>query len=278
MQKYVIASNNEHKVKEFQNMLKPFGIKVVPYKDVIKEEFEIEETGKTFEENAKIKAEAICEKTGLPTFADDSGFCVKDLNSFPGLYSARFAEEVGGYDKAFDEIKSRLNGKISEAKFVCVIAFASKGEKTLTFEGSCYGFTVFPARGENGFGYDSIFVPNSYGITFAEMESDEKNAISHRAMASAKFLKFIEELKKAQEKKSSVKSAGSVKASSKKVEEVVVSVVEIEDKIQEKVEEQVEVLSEEKKENIEDVFDIEVDEKFDAPEVPFSNVDIDEKN
>lgn len=278
MQKYVIASSNENKIKEFQNMLKPFGIKVVPYKDIIKEEFEIEETGKTFEENAKIKAEIICEKTGLPTFADDSGFCVKDLNSFPGVYSARFAEEVGGYDKAFDEIKSRLNGKISEAKFVCVIAFASKGEKTLTFDGSCYGFTVFPSRGENGFGYDSIFVPNSYGITFAEMESEEKNAISHRAIALTKFLKFIEELKKSQEKKSSVKSNSGLKSSKVKEEVVVDTVVEIEDKIQEKVEEQVELLSEEKKQNLEDVFDVEVDEKFDAPEVPFSNVDIDEKN
>lgn len=269
MQKFVIASANENKIKEFQEMLKPFSVKVVPYKTLIKDEnFEIEETGKTFEENAKLKAETICEKTGLPTFADDSGFCVKSLNDFPGLYSARFANEVGGYDKAFEEIKNRLNGKCSEAQFVCVIAFARKGEKTLTFKGICNGFTVFPPRGENGFGYDSIFVPNSYGLTFAEMTDEEKNSISHRFVATSKFLKFMEELKKEQENKKSVKEDAPVKKVAKKVVKEKVQVVE--DVIIAKADTQPEIVSD-------DVFQVEVDEKFDAPEVPFSSVD-DAKN
>ncbi len=266
MQKIVIASSNEHKVKEFQNILKPFGIKVVPYKSLIKEEFEIEETGKTFEENAIIKAETIAKKTGLPTFADDSGFCIKDLNSFPGVYSARYAQEVGGYDKAFEEIQLKLNGKVSEAKFVCVIAFAIDGEKTLTFDGSCYGFTIFPSRGENGFGYDSIFVPNSYGITFAEMSEDEKNSISHRAVATLKFVKFIEEWKKSLEKKTVSKSVEkTTKTKEKKV--ACVEKKEIVDSEKEVV-----------KQDVDNVFDVEVDEKFECNTIPFSSIDIDEKN
>ncbi len=235
-------------------MLKPLGIKVVPYKDVIKGQFEVEETGNTFAENAKIKAEAICEKTGLPTFADDSGFCVKDLAGFPGVRSARFAEEVGGYDNAFEDIKNRLNGKCSDAKFVCNIAFARKGEKTVQFEGVCYGFTVFPPRGENGFGYDAIFVPNSYGKTFAEMTDDEKNTISHRSIAVEKFVQFITELSKEEEKKAVVKPL-KTKASKIDVKMEEVSVVEVK--------------KEEKKVVDENSFNIEVDEKFIQPDVPF---------
>lgn len=254
MQKFIIASTNENKVREFQSMLKPLGIKVVPYKDVIKGQFEVEETGKTFADNAKIKAEAICEKTGLPTFADDSGFCVKDLAGFPGVRSARFAEEVGGYDNAFEDIKNRLNGKCSDAKFVCNIAFARKDEKTIQFEGVCYGFTVFPPRGENGFGYDAIFVPNSYGKTFAEMTDDEKNSVSHRSIAVEKFVQFITELSKENEKKSVVKplktKATNIDA---KMDEITV----------------VEVKKEEKKITDENSFVVEVDEKFVQPDVPF---------
>ena len=263
MQKFVIASNNENKIREFQTMLKPLGIKVVSYKDILKEEFEVEETGKTFADNSQLKAEAICEKTGLPTFADDSGFCIKELACFPGIRSARFAEEVGGYENAFEDIKNRLNGKCSEAKFVCDIAFARKGEKTIHFEGVCYGFTVFPPRGENGFGYDSIFVPNSYGKTFAEMTDEEKNSISHRGIAVQKFVEFITKLLKEEEKKATVKPL-KTKAS----------------KIDAKVEEIPLVVEVKKKEALvfdENTFSVEVDKKFDAPEVPFLS-EFNEKN
>ena len=206
IRKIVIASGNEHKVAEFQAIFKPMGIKVIPYKDVVKPDFVMpEETGTTFEENATIKAEAIAKEVGLPVFADDSGFCVNSLQDFPGIRSARFAEEVGGYPQAFAEIEKRLGGKYADAKFVCVIAFVNvskkseKSDKTKVFRGVCNGFVTFPARGENGFGYDPIFVPNSYGVTFAEMSEDEKNSISHRANASAMFVKYIEELKAEEE-------------------------------------------------------------------------------
>ena len=262
MKKIVIASNNEHKIQEFQSMLKSFDVKVVPYKDVVKGEFEIEESGSSFAENAKIKAEAICAKTGLPTFADDSGFCVKDLENFPGVKSARFAEEVGGYDKAFDEIKNRLSGRCSEASFVCNIAFANKGQKTVQFEGCCNGFTVFPARGENGFGYDAIFVPNSFGRTFAEMTEDEKNSVSHRAIAVEKFIKFMKEFLKAEDAKN---VAQPLKSKASKIEAAI---------------SEIPVAEPEKKEEInsdENSFDVEVDEKFDAPDVPFLSEDDEKK-
>ncbi len=249
-QKFVIATSNSHKVEEFQNILKPFDIKVVPYKDVLKEEIEIIENGKTFKDNAKIKAELIAEKTGLPVIADDSGFCIKNLDGFPGVISSRFADEIGSYDLAFEEIQKRLNNKISEAKFVCVIAFAVKGKKTEFFEGICNGFIIFPKRGENGFGYDSIFVPNSYGKTFAEMEIDEKNQISHRAFASSLFIKYLEKLKKDEEENK--KTPKQSKEKDEDIKEV---------KSKKKAQEKVEIKAEEKIVD-ENSFDIDVDLKF----------------
>ncbi len=261
MYKVVIASSNENKIKEFQEILKPFDIKVIPYQKLLKKDVEIEESGKTFSDNAKIKAEAICEMTGLPTFADDSGFCIKELDCFPGVFSARFAEEVGGYQNAFEEIRKRLNGKCSDAKFVSVIAFARKNEKTICFEGTCYGFTIFPPRGENGFGYDSIFVPNSFGRTFAEMTSEEKNLISHRAIATSKFLEFLEEWKNSLNKKRSEKSSVS------KTTNVKEETVAVEEKIL------TETIDTQKSD---DVFEIEVDEKFVSNIAPVSQLE-DEK-
>lgn len=208
MKKFVIASSNEHKIAEFKKMLSPFNIKVVPYKEILKDDFEIEETGTTFAENAKLKAETIAEKTKLPTFADDSGLCIKALNDEPGLFSARYAEDLGGYENAFEKLNERLNGKDSEAYFICTIALTIPNDTTHIFEGRCNGFIVFPARGKTGFGYDPIFVPNGMGRTFAEISEEEKNSISHRAFAMEKLVKFLEdeEKKKESELKSKPKS------------------------------------------------------------------------
>ena len=316
IRKIVIASGNEHKIVEFQSMFKPLGIKIVPYKDVVKTDFVMpEETGTTFEENAIIKAEAIAKESGLPVFADDSGFCVKSLNDFPGLRSARFAEEVGGYPQAFDEIEKRLGGKCADAQFVCVIAFVNvskKSEKigdTKIFRGECNGFITFPARGENGFGYDPIFVPNSYGVTFAEMSEDEKNAISHRAVASALFVKYIEDLKLEEEANKGKRAIDtallSEKDNTKAVDVEISSAIE-EDVSDKKKEEEivfdkesitndVESIDNFEKDSVPVVKDfqkkaeneksektgmaafLDVDEKFDAPDVPFSSDTYDER-
>lgn len=206
MEKIVIASGNENKVKEFASLLSDMKIKLVPYKKLCGD-FEIEENGKTFEENALIKARTVVEKTNLPVIADDSGFCIKALDNFPGLTTARFIEEQGGVDEAFKELYKRMQGKRDlTASFVCVIAFIDKDKKEHTFKGVCNGFMPNSPRGDNGFYYDRIFVPNGYGITFAEMEEQEKNSISHRGIATEKFIDFMkQEIENAKEKKASKK-------------------------------------------------------------------------
>lgn len=175
-----------------KKILSPLNIKVVSAKEVLKKEYEdIEETGTTFIENAKLKAETISQKTKLPTIADDSGFCIKALNNEPGLYSARYAEAQGGYDNTFNILEERLKDKDRDASFVCVIAFARPDKPTEIFEGICNGFVNFPKRGDNGFGYDPIFVPNGMGRTFAELSDDEKCEISHRGLALEKFIEYL---------------------------------------------------------------------------------------
>ena len=193
MEKIVIASGNENKIKEFENLLSGIKIKLVPYEKVC-DDFEIEENGKTFEDNALIKARAVAEKTDLPVFADDSGFCITALDNFPAVISARFITEQGGMDQEFCELYKRMQGKKDlSASFVCVIAYIDKDKKEHIFKGVCNGFIPSAPRGDNGFCYDRIFVPNGYGVTFAEMEESEKNSISHRGIAFEKFLNFLKE-------------------------------------------------------------------------------------
>lgn len=253
MQKFVIASANSHKIDEFRNILKPFGIKLVPYKEILGSDFEIEETGATFEENAKIKAELVAKKTKLPVISDDSGFSINILDGFPGLYSARFAEEMGGYENAMSELYSRMKdredkkNKDISASFTTVIAFVSKDGDINTFTGICNGYVSPSPRGVEGFGYDPMFIPNGYGATFAEMGSEEKNLISHRSVAISKFVEYLEKLKEQE-----LNTPKTVKATSKpKIEEVEV-----------KIKEEVEIL--EVVDNVvdENVFNIEVDRKF----------------
>ncbi len=267
MKKFVIASSNEHKIAEFKKMLSPFNIKVVSYKDILKDDFEIEETGKTFVENAKLKAETIANKTKLPTFADDSGLCITSLNGEPGLFSARYAKAEGGYENAFAKLEERLKSKDKDAYFICVIAFARPDNKTEIFEGRCNGFINFPARGQDGFGYDPIFVPNGMGRTFAELSEDEKNSISHRAFAMEKFASFLieEEKKKDAELKSKTKTS---KTSSSKTDAKQPSVVKEVIKETEPVKTKVKVVKEEVKKSSENPMEefIEVDAKLNSDE------------
>ena len=203
MQKYVIASNNEHKVKEFQNMLKPFGIKVVPYKDVIKEEFEIEETGKTFEENAKKKANEIAnflkargEKDYI-VMADDSGIEVDYLNGAPGIYSARYAGEHGNDAKNNEKLLHELEGIEEDrrgAKFICQLALINDSGKYLGIKGEVSGRIIEGLAGEGGFGYDPLFYYEPLNKTFGEISVEEKNEISHRAVALKELKQRIYEI------------------------------------------------------------------------------------
>lgn len=195
--KLLIATGNRHKFKEFEEMLKPYGIKAIPaYEYNIEEP---EETGNTFEENALIKAKYYSETLNMPALADDSGLCIEALGGAPGIYSARWAKKFGGYEKTFKEIQKILENKKTDnynAYFVCSIIIYDSSqkntdEKHLSFKGKVEGKLRFPPMGCNGFGYDSIFVPKKYNVSFGEMESEEKQRISHRANAVNKFIKWL---------------------------------------------------------------------------------------
>ncbi len=175
----VLASGNAHKIKEIAKMLTEY--QVVGYKDLGFNE-EIEENGKTFYENALIKAKTISDALGIPALADDSGICVEALNGAPGIYSARYAGD--GNDEHNNELLLKnLEGKEDRnAKFVCCMVYYYKG-KILTATGETCGKILFEPQGEKGFGYDPIF--HSYDIDkcFGISTEEEKNSVSHRFRA-----------------------------------------------------------------------------------------------
>lgn len=183
--KFVIATHNKGKIVEFKRILEPMGIEVV-----MAELSEVEETGTTFAENAFIKAEAACKETGLPAVADDSGLCVDFLDGAPGIYSARFAEpgkrRITLLEKLKDVPKEQRGAHFTSA--VCCVF--PNGDK-IEAEGKCYGTIAFESRGENGFGYDSIFEQD--GITFGELDEGEKDKRSHRGFAFKEFEKKLAE-------------------------------------------------------------------------------------
>jgi XTP/dITP diphosphohydrolase len=185
MQKIVVSSNNKNKIIEISDLLGD--VEVLSLSD-----FSLEsppETGSTFEENSLIKSKYVFEKTGLPSIADDSGFCVDCFGGFPGLYSARFAESVGAFEHAFKVINECINPLNKKIYFICCVSFVFKNiEKT--FVGRVDGNFVYPPIGNNGFGYDPVFMPLGYEHTFAEMQLIEKQKISHRKIAMENFLNF----------------------------------------------------------------------------------------
>jgi XTP/dITP diphosphohydrolase len=184
----VIASHNEGKVAEFAVLLAPFGVELrsaaelglpVP-----------EETGDSFRANAELKARAAAEKSGLPALADDSGLAVTALDGAPGIHSARW----GGPERDFQFAMSRVQealGKCDDrsAHFVAALSLCWPDGHCETVEGRVDGVLTWAARGAKGFGYDPMFIPAGYDLTFGEMEPDSKEAISHRAVAFAKLVK-----------------------------------------------------------------------------------------
>ena len=192
--KFVIATHNQGKIVEFRRMLEPMGIEVV-----MAELSEPEETGKTFGENAYIKAESACRETGLPAVADDSGLCVDYLDGAPGIYSARFAEP----GKLRLTVLEKLRGVPEEqrgAHFVSAVCCVFPSGDRIDAEGKCFGAIAQESRGENGFGYDSIFVQD--GRTFGEMSDQEKDARSHRGKAFEEFERKLKEYLEGLEKES----------------------------------------------------------------------------
>ncbi len=189
----VVASGNLHKIRELQEIFGDF-YSVVSMKAAGFSR-EIEETATTFAGNAIIKAEAVCEATGLPTLADDSGLEVEALDGEPGVYSARYAGEHGDDKANNDLLLRRMKGKTARgAAFRCALALKLPGREPLVAEGACPGVILEAERGNGGFGYDPLFLYEPLGKTFAELTEEEKNLVSHRARACEQMREIMKGL------------------------------------------------------------------------------------
>lgn len=187
----IFASHNKGKIAEIREILSPLGINVLSGEDL--ELPDVEETGKTFEENAYIKALAAAKKQNIPCFADDSGLCVDAMGGKPGVYTARYAPNRD-FDKGMDKLLTELDATNSEnraAHFSCVIVLAYPDGKYKSFEGRVDGCIAKHKSGNAGFGYDPIFIPTGFNRSFAEFNSEEKNKISHRGRALQKFIQYL---------------------------------------------------------------------------------------
>jgi XTP/dITP diphosphohydrolase len=186
----VIATHNPGKLHEIAALMQPYGVSVVGAGDLALPE--PEETGTTFEANAELKSLAAATTSGLPALADDSGLVVPTLDGAPGIYSARWAGPAKDFRVAMRRVEEEMKksgNPDKRAHFTCALALAAPVAETEIFEGRAYGAIDFPPRGQNGFGYDPIFVPEGHRFTFGEMEPAAKHAISHRARAFEKFVK-----------------------------------------------------------------------------------------
>ena len=182
----VIASHNPGKVEEITALLAPFAIDVVSAGAL--GIAEPEETGDSFEANAALKARAAAAASGLPAIADDSGLVVPALGGAPGIYSARWAGPAKDFRVAMQRVHRELGDQDRSARFVAVLALAWPDGDLELFRGEVAGKLVWPPRGERGFGYDPIFVPEGGVATFGEIEPARKHKISHRARAFAKLV------------------------------------------------------------------------------------------
>ena len=192
----VLASKNPHKLVEISKITEKFGFDLVLQSE-LGVDIDVEETGTTFEENSFLKAEAVMKATGLPALADDSGIAVDALNGEPGIYSARygFDESLNDYDRMMLLLKNteQVPDGQRQAQFVCVITMVTPEGRTIQARGEIHGELTREPRGENGFGYDPIFYYPPMGMTTAEMPSEEKNKVSHRANALKVFYEKLKE-------------------------------------------------------------------------------------
>jgi XTP/dITP diphosphohydrolase len=185
----VVASHNPGKVREIKALLGPHGIEPLGAGELGLPE--PEETGSSFIANAELKARAAADLSGHPALADDSGLWVNALNGDPGIYSARWAGPAKDFRVAMARIEKELRDRHAtdfSARFVCALSLALPHGEILSFEGEVDGSLTFPPRGEQGFGYDPIFIADGESETFGEMEPHKKHAMSHRARAFAKLL------------------------------------------------------------------------------------------
>lgn len=190
--KLVIASHNQGKVREFGALLADYGLELVSAGDL--DLPEPEETGTTFVMNAELKARAAADLSGLPALADDSGMCVEALGGDPGIFSARWAGESKDFGAAMQLVHDKvaaIEDAPRDAHFVCALALAWPDGHVEWFEGRVDGMLVWPPRGDKGFGYDPMFLPEGREQTFGEMEESEKQSTSHRADAFGQLVAAV---------------------------------------------------------------------------------------
>jgi XTP/dITP diphosphohydrolase len=189
--KLLIASHNTNKIREIADLLGPLQITTTSSAALHLDE--PEETGTTFMENAKLKASAGMQAADLPCLADDSGLVIPALDNQPGIYSARWAEQPDGtrdFTYAINRVINEMAGKEDlSAYFICALSLVWPDGFDVTVEGRAYGHLTFPPRGEQGFGYDPIFIPEGYSKTYAEMPPRQKQQISHRAVAIQQMMR-----------------------------------------------------------------------------------------
>lgn len=187
--KLVIATANKHKLIEIQNIFKDSAKEILPMPSDIGE---IIEDGNSFIENSLIKAKAVYNHTKLPSLADDSGICINALNGEPGIYSARYGGENLGYKEKMQMILDKLKNKNDRtAYFITSAVCVLDDNYYIALEGIVNGVIVESPKGFDGFGYDPIFKPNGYNITYAEMTLEQKNSMSHRAIAMNKMKEIL---------------------------------------------------------------------------------------
>lgn len=191
--KLLLATQNKNKVIELKRLLKDYPqFEVLSLSDLNIQD-DIEETGLTFDENARLKALHIYHLTNIPCIADDSGLEIEALNNEPGVYSARYLGENTSYLIKNQVILDRMKDSINRsARFVSVVCLVLNEDEIYTFEGIMQGSIGNEARGYNGFGYDPIFLPKGYTLSYAEMELETKNKLSHRGQALRKAVDFLE--------------------------------------------------------------------------------------
>jgi len=198
-QRLVLATRNQGKILELRRILDQISngtielVSVDQYPEIL----DVEETGSTFEENALLKAVAICNATGLPAIADDSGLCVDALGGTPGIFSARYAgthgDDIANLNKVLVELKGIEDAKRS-AHFTCVTALVMPDGRKVTKVGEFHGFIAHAPVGEDGFGYDPIFIPQGSNITSAQMSPHEKDLVSHRGISLRAIAPHVIEL------------------------------------------------------------------------------------
>ena len=193
--KVILASKNQHKLTELSAILSQLGFEIA-LESEYGLDIDVEETGTTFEENSYLKAEAVMKASGLPVLADDSGLMVDALDGAPGVYSARYGHKASDKERTayllenMKDVPEERRG----AKFVCVITCLFPDGRKIVARGECPGVIARAPHGENGFGYDPIFYLPELGMTYAELPSEQKNAISHRARALQEFCRKYQQM------------------------------------------------------------------------------------